>query len=85
MNKALQFKNQFPEFCGVVNFFTDDCEQVNFIDVESNLVEFTTTVTAQCGCCSEIETHSESLIYFLELMSDEDFEMLIKTIKKDIK
>jgi hypothetical protein len=81
MTKASQFKNQFPEFCGVVNFFTDDCEQVNWIDVESDLVEFTTSVTASCGCCSDIESHSASLDEFFEFMSDEDFEMLVKQLK----
>lgn len=82
MTKFEQFKAQFPDLCGVVNFFTDDCEQVNFIDVDADLVEFTTSVTARCGCCSDIEPHSSSLSEFLECMSDTDFELLVKEVMK---
>ena len=80
MTKVEIFKKQFPELCSAVNFFTDDCEQVNFIDVESNLVEFTTTVTARCGCCSDVKEHAASLDEFFEFISDEDFEILIEQL-----
>lgn len=82
MTKAEQFKTQFSELCGVVNFFTDDCEQVNFIDVEADLIEFTISSTASCGCCSEFEECTDSLSDFLERMSDTDFEMLTKQLSK---
>jgi len=51
MTKSQIFKSQFPNFRGVVDFFTSDAEQLNFINVEDDSVEFTRTVTASCGCC----------------------------------
>ena len=48
MTKSEIFKSKFPDFCGTVGFFTEDCQMVNFIDVESDLVEFTTSATANC-------------------------------------
>lgn len=82
MTKAEQFKTQFPDLCGVVNFFTDDCEQVNFIDVEADMVEFTISFTASCGCCTDFEECTDSLADFLERMSDTDFELLVKDLMK---
>jgi hypothetical protein len=82
MTKAEQFKNQFADLWGAVNFFTDDCEQVNFIDVEADLIEFTISFTASCGCCNEFEECTDTLSDFFERMSDTDFEMLTKQLSK---
>lgn len=81
MTKSQIFKSKFPEFKGVVNFFTSDCEQVNFIDVPNNTVEFTTSSTASCGCCHEIDEREESLGHIMDLMMDEEFEDLLKLLK----
>ena len=43
MTKSQIFKSQFPNFKGALNFFTFDDEQLNFIDVVSDTVEFTIT------------------------------------------
>jgi hypothetical protein len=82
MTNSQIFKLEFPEFIGVVDFFTSDCEQVNFIDVESDTVEFTRTITARCGCCSDIEEREESLSFIMDFMTDDEFQDLILLIKK---
>jgi hypothetical protein len=81
MTKSQIFKSQFPGFIGVVNFFTSDCEQINFIDVESDIVEFTTTCTASCGCCSEIEENVDSLSFIMDGMTDDEFQDLLDLLK----
>jgi len=78
MTKSEIFKSKFPDFCGTVGFFTDDCQMVNFIDVESDLVEFTTSVPMSCLCCSETESHSVTLSEMFDDMSESDFEEFIK-------
>ena len=81
MTKSQIFKSQFPNFIGVVNFFTSDCEQLNFIDVEEDTVEFTRTVSASCGCCSEIEEREESLSFIMDGMMDDEFQDLLNLLK----
>jgi hypothetical protein len=80
MTKFKQFKALISEFKGVVDFFTDDCERINFIYVEANLVEFTKPEMGRCGCCYEIESHSMPVDEFLDYISEDDFEMLVKEI-----
>jgi hypothetical protein len=80
MTKSQIFKSQFPNFIGVVNFFTSDCEQLNFINVEDNLVEFTRTVRASCDCCSEIEEREESLSFIMDGMTDDEFQDLLNSL-----
>ena len=82
MTNVEKFKSQFPNFSGVVNLFTDNCQQVNFIDTDTDLVDFTTTFTARCGCCSDTEQQSEDLSDFLNGLSDNDFELLINSLNK---
>lgn len=77
MENFTRLKQLFPDFVGAVNFFTEDCEQVNFISFENNSVEFTKTVTAFCGCCSDIIEREENLDWFVNFLSDSDFEELI--------
>jgi hypothetical protein len=81
MTKSQIFESQFPNFIGVVNFFTSDCEQLNFIDVQKDVVEFTTTDTAECGCCSEIEEREESLSFIMDGMMDDEFQDLLNLLK----
>lgn len=82
MTKSQIFKSQFPNFVGAVRFFTSDCEQLNFINVQANSVEFTKTITASCDCCSEIEEREESLGFVMDLMTDDEFQDLLNYIKK---
>jgi hypothetical protein len=81
MTKSERFKSKFPEFVGVVDFFTSDCEQVNFIDVPNGTVEFTTMFTLSCGCCSDSIQDEASLSHIMDLMSDDEFEDLLSIIK----
>ena len=82
MTNVEKFKSQFPNFSGVVNLFTDDCQQVNFIDTDTDTVDFTTTITAPCGCCPDIESHTIDLGEFLNTLSDDDFDILINQLSK---
>ena len=81
MTKSQIFKSKFPEFKGVVNFFTSDCEQVNFIDVPNDTVEFTTSFVLSCQCCSDSIQDEASLSHIMDLMTDDEFEDLLKLIK----
>ena len=81
MTKSQIFKLKFPELKGVVNFFTQDCEQVNFIDVPNDSVEFTTTFILSCECCSDIDQREGSLSHIMDLMSDKEFEDLLELFK----
>ena len=81
MTKSQIFKSQFPNFIGVIDFFTSDCEQLNFINVEEDIVEFTKTVRASCDCCSEIEEREESLSFIMDGMMDDEFEDLLNSLK----
>ena len=82
MKNVEKFKSQFPNFSGQVNLFTDDCQQVNFIDTDTDTVDFTITITARCGCCSDTESHTEDVSEFLNGLSDDDFDTLINQLSK---
>ncbi len=82
MTKSQIFKSQFPNFIGVVDFFTSDCEQLNFINVQANSVEFTKTVRASCDCCSEIEEREESLSFIMDGMTDDELQDLLTLLKQ---
>ena len=82
MTNIEKFKSQFPNFSGQVNLFTDDCQQVNFIDTDTDTVDFTSTITARCGCCPDTESHTIDLGEFLNTLSDDDFDTLINQLSK---
>jgi len=81
VSQSQQFKTLFSDLTTTLHFFTDDCQMVNFIDTESDLVEFTTTVTARCGCCSDSESHSQDMESFMDSLSESDFELLVEELK----
>ncbi len=76
MTKSEIFKSQFPDFCGTLGFYTEDCQMVNFIDVESDIVEFATLVPMSC---SKNKSHSITLSELLDEMPDNDFEKFLET------
>ena len=82
MTKSEIFKDKFPEFKGVVNFKTIDNDQINFIDVEANRVEYTYTYVMNCGCCTDVESDVETLGFMLEIMEDGEFEELCEDVVK---
>ena len=84
MTKSEIFKDKFPEFKGVVNFKTIDNDQINFIDVEANRVEYTYTYVMNCGCCVDVESDVETLEFMLDDMSDGEFEELCEDVAKHV-
>jgi hypothetical protein len=84
MTKSEIFKDKFPEFKGVVNFNTISNDQINFIDVEANRVEYTYIYVMNCGCCVDIESDVETLEFMLDDMSDGEFEELCSEVAKHV-
>jgi hypothetical protein len=84
MTKSEIFKSKFPEFKGVVNLRTEGNDQINFIDIEANRVEFTFTFIASCGCCVDMDSDVETLEFMLDDMSDGDFDELCMDVAKRI-
>ena len=80
MTKSETFKLHFPEFKGVVDFFTSDCEQLNFIDVPNDTVEFTTSFTLSCGCCNDSIQDEASLSHIMDFMSGGEFVELLSVV-----
>jgi hypothetical protein len=76
-----QFKDQFPELTTALKFYTEDCETVTFIDMDSNRVEFSRSVTSSCGCCSEYEQFDDDLDHFIDHLSESDFQELVTELK----
>ena len=68
------------EFVGVVDVFTLDCQQINFIDVENNIIEFTTSKSSCCNPFNEIEGFSVDLEDFIQTMDQADFIELLDEI-----
>ena len=73
MTKSQIFKSQFPNFKGALNFFTFDDEQLNFIDVVSDTVEF--TITKQ-GYIPETEVRVQPLSFIMDGMTNDEFSAL---------
>jgi hypothetical protein len=84
MTNTETFKSKFPGFKGVVNFRTNEGEQINFIDVESNLVEFTVYETYECGCCGDYYDNSCQLPFMLDDMSNDQFDELCLEVAEHV-
>jgi hypothetical protein len=82
MTNSEKFKKQFPDFKGVIDYYTGDNEQLNFINVQSDEVEFTMVINLSCGCCFDYESRTETLSYVMDGMPDNDFESLCKEVNK---
>jgi hypothetical protein len=82
ITKSQIFKSKFPEFKGVVYFYTSDSEQINFINVEDNIVDYTTSFQLSCKCCYDYESNIASLDYIMDDMSDTEFDELCDRIAK---
>ena len=61
-------------------FFTEDCETITDLCVETNQIWYWKSFTASCGCCSEIVEDIEDLDWFIDYMSETDFNELITHI-----
>ena len=80
MTKSQIFKSQFPNFKGALNFFTFDDEQLNFIDVVSDTVEFTITKRKAMQYpelwYSETEVRVQPLSFIMDGMTNDEFSAL---------
>ena len=84
MTKSEIFKDKFPGFKGVVDFYTTDSEQINFIDVDNDIVEFSVLVQLSCECCHDYEFREEGLSHIMDYMSDAEFEELCNEVAKHV-
>ena len=84
MTNSEKFKVRFPDFKGAVDFYTLDSEQLNFIDVENDKVEFTVGRVHDCGCCSSYEEDQSNLMYVMDNMRDDEFEELCEEVAKQL-
>jgi hypothetical protein len=76
MTRLETIQTRFAGIYGGISIYIDGT-QFFFIDVDGNRLEGYKTVTASCGCCSEIEDIDTDLSYELEWMADEDFADLL--------
>jgi hypothetical protein len=87
MTKSDIFKDKFPEFVGEVDaykydYYGDVKEIINTINVPGNWASYTYYFTAECGCCTDRDTDSDSLDYVLDDMTDCEFEELCEEVAK---
>ena len=62
-------------------FFTEDCETITDLCIETNTIWCWSSVTASCGCCSEIVEDIEDLDWFIDHMSETDFNEFVEHIE----
>jgi hypothetical protein len=62
-------------------FFTEDCETITDLCVETNQIWTWKSFTASCGCCSDTTEDIEDLDWFIEHMSETDFDEFVEHVK----
>jgi hypothetical protein len=82
MARIDQIRSEFSGVCGAIDLYLGDGTTVHFIDVDEDIIEGYSTVTASCGCCSDIVDFDESLSYELEYMDDDTFDELVGKLRK---
>jgi hypothetical protein len=82
MTRIEQIRSEFKGFYGTIDLYLGDGTTVYFIDVDEDGIEGYSTVTASCGCCSDIVDFDESLSYELEYMNDDTFDELVNKLRK---
>ena len=55
-------------------FFTEDCETITDLCIETNQIWTWKSFTASCGCCSDTTEDIEDLDWFIDHMSETDFD-----------
>jgi hypothetical protein len=76
MTRFERIKEEFSGVHGSLDLYVD-ATSFFFVDVDGNRLEGFKTVTASCGCCSEVEDYDGSLSYEVEYMDDMDFSDLV--------
>jgi hypothetical protein len=87
MTKSQIFKTKFPDFVGAVDAYKNNSggstyEILNFIDVPNNRINYTYFFVAECGCCDDSDSDTETMDFVLDDMSDADFEELCEEVEK---
>ena len=62
-------------------FFTEDCENITDICIETNQIWTWKSFTASCGCCSDTTEDIEDLDWFIDHMSETDFTEFLEQVK----
>jgi hypothetical protein len=62
-------------------FFTEDGETIIDICIETNTIWTWFSFTAPCGCCSESVKDKEDLDWFIDHMSETDFNEFVEHIE----
>lgn len=88
MTNEIKFKTQFPDFNGEVDIelydkWGDVNRIITFIDVPGNKIMSTYYFVAECGCCTDSDSDTESLDD-LNYLSDDEFDDLVKEVSKQL-
>ena len=88
MTNIEKLKELFPNYIGNLDFeildkHGDVSDEITYIDVPENKIEYLIYFVAECGCCTDSSHETDDLDAFLEYMSDNDFNNLLKDLKKD--
>ena len=62
-------------------FFTEDCETITDINIETNTIWTWKSFTASCGCCSESVDDIADLDWFIDHMSETDFAEFVEHVE----
>ena len=81
MTRFDRITEEFSGVYGAVDMFVYDTNFF-FVDVDDDRIQGYRTVTASCGCCSDIIDYETELSYEVEYMDDADFEELIDELRK---
>lgn len=81
MTRFDRITEEFSGVCGAIDMFVDSTNFF-FVDVDDDRIQGYRTVTASCGCCSDIVDYETELSYEVEYMDDADFEELIDELRK---
>lgn len=80
MTKKSELKKHYND-AEFKTFFTEDCENITRIDFDNEVVYSFVSVSASCGCCSEIEDRETELDAFIAHLSNGDYESLLSELK----
>jgi hypothetical protein len=81
MTRFDRITEEFSGVYGAVDMFVYDTNFF-FVDVDDDRIQGYRTVTASCGCCSDIVDYETELSSEVEYMDDADFEELIDELRK---
>jgi len=85
MTKFEQFKAQFPDLkCDGLFAEMDNGDRITDIDMAQDKITYRYTYTESCGCCVDWDEETESLSWYLDHMSEGEFETLVKEVMEQL-